>query len=176
MSAAETWTGGTLQPLACSMHQHTWQQQDTQMLRLHLGLGVDGVQLAACVRVPEADGAVGSASPGGQQGALEGAPGQGLDSCRVGCQAVAGGLPCGAALGPHVEQVVVAPAGQLLPVGGPLEPAHLLVVACQHRLHVLADPAGQSQVRSLCQQPRQVLAAYGHKMLQFHALPADACR
>jgi hypothetical protein len=110
-----------------------------------LGVGVDGVEQGAGVGVPEPDAAVGSAAPGGQQVGLEGAPGQRLDGGRVRGQAVQRGSPARA---PHVQQVVVAAAGQLRATGRPLEPAHLLLVAPHRRRYVLPHPARASHTLS----------------------------
>ncbi len=101
-------------------------------------MGIDGVEQGAGVGVPELDAAVGRAAAGGQQVGLEGAPGQRLDGGGVRGQAVQGGAPSRA---PHVQQVVVAAAGQLRAAGRPLQPAHLLLVAPHRRRYVLPHPA-----------------------------------
>ena len=51
-----------------------------------LGVGVDGIEVCSRDGVPEADGAVCRAAPGGQQVALEGAPRQGFHCRLVGSQ------------------------------------------------------------------------------------------
>ncbi len=73
----------------------------------HLGVGVNGVEEGAGVGVPELDGAVGRATPGGQQVGLEGAPRQRLDGSRVRGQAM---QRCTPSRAPHMQQVVVAAA------------------------------------------------------------------
>ena len=116
-----------------------------------LGIGVNAVELGASVAIPEADAAVRSASPRCQEVGLKRAPGQGLDSRAVGSQAVQGSLGGGRACSPDVQQIVVASAGQLLAVGGPLEAAHLLLMTLKHSLHVLAHPAARWRLSEACQ-------------------------
>ena len=87
--------------------------------------------------VPEPDVPVRRAAPAGQEAVVVGRPGDGLDSSHV----VAVGLH-GSRLGaaPNEQFVVVAAAGEVLVVRGPLESAHLLPVSHQPPLRV--DPRG----------------------------------
>ena len=105
---------------------------------VYLAASVNGVEEGAGVHVPKLDGPVCSAAAGGQQIGLEGAPGQGLHSSLVAQQRVQGLPPPQL---PDQQPVVVAPRRQVLPVGGPLQAAHLQRVPPQLRGDVLPHPA-----------------------------------
>ena len=90
------------------------------------------------MHVPELDAAVGSPAPRGQEVGLEGAPGQGLHRGLVAQQGVHR-FP--ASQVPHQQPIVIAPGGQVLPIGGPLQAAHFQGMAPQLRCDVLPHPA-----------------------------------
>ncbi len=105
--------------------------------RAHLRVGVDLLQESAGGAVPEADLPVGSAAARCEEVGLVGAPSEGLDRSSVVQDLVTRGSLGGV---PDVEDVVVAAAGELLAVDGPLEAADLLGVrVLEARCHVLGD-------------------------------------
>eukprot|EP00964_Phaeocystis_antarctica_P064192 scaffold38599_cov75-Phaeocystis_antarctica.AAC.1 len=105
--------------------------------RADLRVGVDGVDEGAVVRVPKADHAVGRAAARGEQVLLPRAPREGLDRRVVLVEAKDGRRCRHAPLVPNIQQVVVAPRGELHTAWGPLEPADLLLVSVQRRHRVL---------------------------------------
>ena len=96
----------------------------------HLRLGVHLVEAQPIARVPQTDLPVRRPAAAREHVVLERAPGERLDGSRVALDAQPG--PVLPRL-PHVEQVIVAAGRELRALQGPLEPAHLLLVALQHR-------------------------------------------
>lgn len=76
---------------------------------------------------------------------------------------------CGA---PNVQEVVVAPRGQLGAAGGPLEAAHLLLMAPQHPCDVLPDPAQQTRLSLKYSNPASTMLPFTMLDVQHTPLPS----
>mmetsp|Transcript_16853 Transcript_16853/g.16102 ORF Transcript_16853/g.16102 Transcript_16853/m.16102 type:complete len:319 (-) Transcript_16853:371-1327(-) len=114
--------------------------------RAHLRVRLDRVHQLSRLRIPELYALVSRAPSRSQQVLLPGTPGNGLHGSLVVSELELGAVGVGAHVVlleqlrgvpdavvdvPDAEHVVVAPTRQLLPVGAPLEAAHLLAVGSE---------------------------------------------
>ena len=106
----------------------------------NLRTGIDGVEQGTGLAVPELDASIGSTAAGGEEVALMGGPGQGLDGGLMVGEGVAGGGRGRGGGIPQAELVVVAAAGQSETIGTPRQAADLLRMAGQGGNVVTGDP------------------------------------